>query len=479
MVFSSPVFLFVFLPLVLLAYASARPAWRNAILLFFSLLFYAWGETVYVVLMLGSIGFNYSLGRRIRNLDNDGRRKRLVAVGVTGNLALLGAFKYAGFFLGVIRDVWVFAGGTPFPVPQIHLPIGISFFTFQAMSYLIDIYRRVEGGTTRFVDCALYISLFPQLIAGPIVRYHQIAGQIRSRRHSLERFSRGVERFITGLAKKIILADSAGYIADKVFEVPVSQVTTSMAWLGLAAYTLQIYFDFSGYSDMAIGLGRFFGFELPENFNFPYISRSIREFWRRWHISLSTWFRDYLYYPLGGNRIGPGRTYINLWIVFVLCGLWHGAGWNFIVWGTLHGVYLVIERLGWERVLARLWRPLQHIYVISLVMIGWVFFRTRTPMDAVIFLKRLAGLDHGIEMPSSVLTAYDPGRLLLLLAGAVFCMPAGRWIMNTMDTLRWDGAFRGAAGIRSLYYLVLWVLFVLCAAFAAANTYQPFIYFRF
>ncbi|HPQ42459.1 MAG TPA: MBOAT family O-acyltransferase, partial [bacterium] len=310
MVFSSPVFLFVFLPLVLLVYALARPAWRNAVLLFFSLMFYAWGETVYVVLMLGSIGFNYLLGRRIRALGDDILRRRLVAAGVAGNLILLGIFKYAGFFMEIIRDIWVRAGGAPFDIPGIHLPIGISFFTFQAMSYLIDIYRRVEGGTTRFVDCALYISLFPQLIAGPIVRYHQIAGQIRFRTHGIERFARGIERFITGLAKKIILADSAGYIADKIFEVPVAGVTSSMAWLGLIAYTLQIYFDFSGYSDMAIGLGRFFGFELPENFNYPYVSRSIREFWRRWHISLSTWFRDYLYLPLGGNRISPARTYL-------------------------------------------------------------------------------------------------------------------------------------------------------------------------
>ncbi|MBN1296791.1 MBOAT family protein [bacterium] len=480
MVFSSPAFLFAFLPVVLAAYFIARPAWRNMVLLAFSLLFYACGETVYTLLMLVSITCNYLAARIIRQTDSPQFRKRIVIAGITGNLLMLGYFKYAGFIMQNLYQAGFPLFGTAGPPQDIHLPIGISFFTFQAMSYLIDIYRGGTLRSVRFIDCAVYISLFPQLIAGPILRYHQIAEQIRSRSISRQIFSRGIQRFIIGLGKKVLLADSAGFIADTLFAEPSTHVSVLMAWLGVLAYALQIYFDFSGYSDMAIGLGRLFGFEFPENFNTPYISRSIREFWQRWHISLSTWFRDYLYIPLGGNRLGPRRTYVNLWIVFVLCGLWHGAGWNFIAWGVLHGLYLVMERLGGGRWLIRLWRPLQHVYVLVLVLIGWVFFRTENLTAAGSWLLRMAGVPAEYAMRSSALAAFDPGRLSLLAFGIVFCLPIGRWCATRMDRIRAHETARWKPAV------VDWVmtgsligLFLLCTAVVASTTYQPFIYFRF
>ncbi|MCD4654222.1 MBOAT family protein, partial [bacterium] len=471
------IFLFAFLPLVLAVYYIAKPVWRNTILLFFSLFFYAWGETFYVLLMLVSIGFNFSMAQQIQRQKSVLSRKWLVGMGVAGNLLLLGFFKYAVFLCTVFADIYQFGGGQAWKIPEIHLPIGISFFTFQAMSYLVDVYRGTVRGSVRFVDCALYISLFPQLIAGPIVRYHQIAEQIRSRVLNSRSFSIGIQRFIIGLAKKVLLADTAGLAADTIFSLSAEQVTTSMAWLAVSAYSLQIYFDFSGYSDMAIGLGRLFGFRFEENFNYPYIARSIKDFWRRWHISLSTWFRDYLYIPLGGSRGGKFRTYFNLWIVFVLCGLWHGAGWNFIVWGILHGVYLVLERLGLGRLLERLWRPLQHIYVLGLVMIGWVFFRTDTLGDAWIYLKTLVAFQGPDTVPAEILFLYNPSRLIFLACSVLFCFPIGKWFKGKMQSF--TGKTQLSIYLEGLYYMLLLAIFVISLASIASNTYQPFIYFRF
>jgi len=477
MVFSSAVFIFAFLPLVLAVYYLARPSWRNYILLAFSLFFYAWGETVYVLLMLGSIGFNFTIARSIRQTKPANTRKKLLGAGLAGNLLLLGFFKYAVFAGKVIVDLLSLGGNQVWEIPDIHLPIGISFFTFQAMSYLVDVYRGTVKGALRIADCALYISLFPQLIAGPIVRYHQIAEQIKSRVVTSRYFSTGVQKFIIGLAKKVLLADSAGLVADTIFKLPVEQLTTSMAWLAVSAYTLQIYFDFSGYSDMAIGLGRLFGFKFEENFNYPYLSRSIKEFWRRWHISLSTWFRDYLYIPLGGCKKGRGRTYFNLWVVFVLCGLWHGAGWNFIVWGVLHGVYLVLERLGLERLLNRIWRPLQHLYTLVLVMIGWVIFRTESLGDAWIYLKTLVTFKSDLAIPANILFLYDPGRLVFMFISILFCFPIGKWFKAYLQKSSEHN--RMPVYIECFYYVFLLAIFVVSLAGIASNTYQPFIYFRF
>ncbi|MFZ0133944.1 MAG: MBOAT family O-acyltransferase [Desulfobacterales bacterium] len=308
----------------------------------------------------------------------------------------------------------------PIDLAPIHLPIGISFFTFQAMSYVVDVYRRDAAVQLNPLNIGLYIALFPQLIAGPIIRYHDIAAQIVRRRVGLDDFSYGIQRFVAGLGKKVLIANQVAAIADRVFSSPYETLTPGIAWLGVLCYTLQIYFDFSGYSDMAIGLGRMFGFHFLENFNDPYISRSITEFWRRWHISLSRWFRDYLYIPLGGNRGGPLRTYVNLLVVFFLCGLWHGASWNFIIWGLLHGLFLVIERLGFDKALNRSWPPLRNVYVMTVVCSGWVFFRTDSLSAALHYLGAMAGLNPAVPIQQQAFIYIDHHIRLAIAAGILF-----------------------------------------------------------
>jgi len=358
MLFSEPVFVFLFLPLLLLGYALTPRAAQNTLLLLASLLFYAWGEGFFVLVMLGSIAFNYLVGLLLE-AGRGRRRLRPLALllGVAGNLALLIVFKYAGFLVTNLNLLLAGLKLPALPVPALHLPIGISFFTFQAMSYVIDVYRDRIPVQKHPLRIALYIALFPQLIAGPIVRYQHIARQLTRRVVTRPGLAEGIRRFILGLGKKMLLANVLAVPVDKIFAIPAHQLTTSVAWLGVVCYALQIYFDFSGYSDMAIGLGRMFGFRFLENFRYPYLARTITDFWRRWHISLSSWFRDYVYIPLGGNRRGPLRTYRNLVIVFLLCGLWHGASWTFVAWGLFHGLFLAIERLGgwawpdsWRRV---------------------------------------------------------------------------------------------------------------------------------
>ena len=346
MVFSSTIFLFFFLPLTLLAYFVVGPRGRNLILLAASLLFYAWGETVYLLVMLFSIAANYLFGLLIdRARERGSRGGTAFALAVATNLGLLGFFKYANFFVDNLNQVLPVLGLAPMDIGRVHLPIGISFFTFQALSYIIDLYRNETAVQRSLLNFALYKALFPQLIAGPIVRYRDVAREIEQRTVSLDDFASGVQRFIIGLGKKVLIANVMGRAADTIFATPAETLPATLAWTGSIAFMLQIYFDFSGYSDMAIGLGRMFGFHFLENFNYPYIARSVREFWRRWHISLSTWFRDYLYIPLGGNRHGPVRTGANLLLVFLLCGLWHGASWTFLIWGVYHGIFLVLERV--------------------------------------------------------------------------------------------------------------------------------------
>jgi len=484
MVFASSLFLFLFLPLTLAGYFLIGTRWKNHFLLAMSLLFYAWGEPIYVLLMLVSIALNYATGillhlqrQKPRPMLTEGR---ILAVSVSANIGLLLYFKYANFFLANLNVVLQFLSLPPILRPPVSLPIGISFFTFQAMSYVIDVYRRETDVQFNPVNCALYVALFPQLIAGPIVRYHDVAKQIISRTVTRHQFSSGIQRFVFGLSKKVLLANPLGDVADNIFAVPVHDVTTGMAWLGIACYTLQIYFDFSGYSDMAIGLGRMFGFEFLENFDFPYISQSIREFWRRWHISLSTWFRDYLYIPLGGSRVSPLRTYLNLWIVFFLCGLWHGANWNFIVWGALHGMYLVIERLGWQNSLEKLWRPLRHGYTLLLVIISWVFFRAETLSQAVHYLSSMAGLTQASGLRYYALFYCDPKTVLTLLIGCVFATPCAgtfaRWAQQRVEQAEWRC---GQGALDVAYYCLLMLLLGLSAAALAAGTYNPFIYYRF
>jgi alginate O-acetyltransferase complex protein AlgI len=359
-IFSSPLFLFVFLPVVLAGYYAMPPRVKNAFLLLASLVFYAWGEPIYVALLVASIVGNYAFGLAIDRTHSTVGRRLVVTLAVLGNLAFLAYFKYFSFALVNFfsaDSAQALASAAPD-----HLPLGISFFTFQALSYIIDVYRRTSPAQANPFSLALFISSFPQMIAGPIIRYADVQRQIEFRVHEAHLFVSGVRRFVFGLAKKVLIADVLGDSADQIFAEDAEDLSAGAIWLGIVCFAFQIYFDFSAYSDMAIGLGRMFGFRFKENFNYPYISRSLTEMWERWHISLGSWFRDYLYIPLGGNRHGAFRTHLNLWTVFLLCGLWHGASWNFVIWGALHGSVLVIERLGLGRLLQRTWAPL-HIPV--------------------------------------------------------------------------------------------------------------------
>lgn len=495
MVFSAPTFLFLFLPAVLGAVLLSPRGARNLVLLFASLFFYAWGETDYVLLMVGSIVFNYGAGLwigRVRAGQGAARRRGRwsLAIAVAVNLGLLATFKYAGFLYETIAPVGRSLGLSPSPavsagLTEIHLPIGISFFTFQAISYLIDVHRGEHPAQRDPVRLALFISLFPQLIAGPIVRYKDLVGQLADRLIDVEGAAEGVRRFTVGLSKKLLIANSLGIPADAIFALPADELRPSVAAFGLLCYSLQIYFDFSGYSDMAIGLGRLFGFRLPENFDHPYSARSLTEFWRRWHISLSRWFRDYLYIPLGGNRRGVARTYANLLIVFLLCGLWHGASWNFVIWGLVHGAFLVLERVGLAQVLGRMGRVGPHVYCLAVVAFAWVFFRAESLPAAGLFLRSLVGL--GADVLPGAAMIVDFASLEALVACAVGAYWASGHAAGWLAGLRERGVveagptlarMRSAAlGAAPTFGLV--ALWLLCGMKLASRTYDPFLYFRF
>ncbi len=483
MVFSSPIFLFVFLPFVLLIYYPLNPRLKNIFLLAVSLTFYAWGEVFYVLIMLVSIGLNYTIGRLLGNLGRAGSRLIVLAVGIGLNLGLLAYFKYANFV--VLNINWLLAPNGPASIDwtPVHLPLGISFFTFQAMSYLIDVHRGESKTQKNLINVALYIALFPQLIAGPIVRYHDIAKQIQHRVFSLRLVNSGAQRFIFGLAKKVLIANPLGLVADQIFAIGDTGLTTPLAWLGLICYTLQIYFDFSGYSDMAIGLGRMLGFRFLENFNFPYISRSVREFWRRWHISLSTWFRDYLYIPLGGNRKSELRTFINLLLVFCLCGFWHGASWSFLVWGLFHGSFLVIERTPAGKLLQRLPVALRHFYALLVVMAGWVFFRTDNLHEANSFFMALSGFSTDSSTTYYLEKFLDLKVALIIAAGILLATPAAsclnRKLLELIRALKGTRLAVAASAYAGINLLTLAALMLLSLMSIASNAYSPFIYFRF
>lgn len=484
MVFSSIIFLFFFLPLTLSFYFVSPRKWQNFILLLLSLIFYAWGETFFVWVMLFSIGFNYSMGLLIdRFREHASLTKLILTLSIVLNLGLLGLFKYANFVVANLNTIIVnLYDIDPIQVDPIHLPIGISFFTFQAISYVIDVYRRVSPVQRKPINMGLYIGLFPQLIAGPIVRYHDIADQIDKRAVSFETFSGGVRRFAIGLGKKVLIANTMATVADQVFTLDVNQIGMGLAWLGIICYSIQIYFDFSGYSDMAIGLGLMFGFRFLENFNYPYISTSIREFWRRWHISLSNWFRDYLYIPLGGNRKGSVRTYVNLYLVFFLTGLWHGASWNFVIWGLIHGTFMIIERLGFDNWLHKLWRPLRHAYVLLIVMVAWVFFRAETFTQALGYITKMFSFSPG-EAEHTVAIYLDNLRLVTLLLGLIFSVPILNIISYWTESNLHARQERSLAlqdlllSVLSLASIIL-VLF-LSVMSLASGSHNPFIYFRF
>ena len=481
MVFSSTIFLFFFLPLTLLAYFVVGPRGRNLILLAASLLFYAWGETVYLLVMLFSIAANYLFGLLIDQARQRGRRGRLAFVfAVATNLGLLGFFKYANFFVDNLNQVLPVLGLAPMDIGRVHLPIGISFFTFQALSYIIDLYRNETAVQRSLLNFALYKALFPQLIAGPIVRYRDVAREIEQRTVSLDDFASGVQRFIIGLGKKVLIANVMGRAADTIFATPAETLPATLAWIGAIAFMLQIYFDFSGYSDMAIGLGRMFGFHFLENFNYPYIARSIREFWRRWHISLSTWFRDYLYIPLGGNRHGAARTGANLLLVFLLCGLWHGASWTFLIWGVYHGIFLVLERVpAVRRLLDRLPAPVQHAYVLLVVLVGWVFFRADTFAHALAYLEAMVDFSRPPLFNSQLFLALNNEFSLTLAAAVIGSTPVfmllqrwrtGRPIVPA-PAMRWLAA---TAQVGSLGFVLVYSI-----AAVLGGAHNPFLYFRF
>lgn len=483
MVFSSPIFLFFFLPITLLLYAIAPRRLRNSVLLLASLFFYAWGEKFYLLVMLASIVINYFFGLGIQGVTLPRSKKIVVGLAVTANLAILVSFKYANFIVDNFNELFGPVFDINIPLDSVHLPIGISFFTFQAMSYVIDIYRGEGTVQKNPINLALYISLFPQLIAGPIVRYHDVARQISNRVTTLHLFTSGAERFVIGFAKKVLIANTMGRVADDIFALPLEALNFELAVVGVVAYTFQIYFDFSGYSDMAIGLGRMFGFKFLENFNYPYISRSIQEFWRRWHISLSSWYRDYLYIPLGGSRRGPARTYFNLVLVFLLCGLWHGASWTFVVWGLFHGGFLVFERLVGADRISLVPTIIRRIYTLAVVMSGWILFRSETFTQAVAFFKAIVGAGTG---DGSLYHAglYVDTEVVLIFALAVI---ASTPIWNTNQVLfRFFGADpldeshpadKDHNKWSRIAYLLL--IFVISVSYLAANTYNPFIYFRF
>ena len=472
MVFSSAAFLFAFFPVYIAVVALIRNIKAcNVLLVIMSLLFYAWGEPVYILLMLLSIFVNYLIALPAEKYkDNDSLKKcTLLSLAVIYNLTALGLFKYAGFLVDTLNSL----AGTSLPVPQIPLPVGISFFTFQTMSYVIDAYRgtcSVQRNVGKFM---LYVSFFPQLIAGPIVKYHDIEKQLDCRSTSANKIADGMRRFIVGLSKKMLIANSVGSIVDKIYSLDNSDLNIALAWMAAILYSLQIYFDFSGYSDMAIGLGKMAGFRFLENFNYPYTSFSVREFWKRWHISLTTWFREYVYFPLGGNRKGELRTGFNRMSVFLLTGMWHGAMWTFLVWGVFHGIFQMLETYlihpdKWKK-------PLAYIYAMAVVIAGFAIFRAESMGQAVnIIWKMLPGFSFtnaGLVMLQSLLSSYN----LVIFAAAVIAMTP--IVRDTADSLA--AKYNARSTVTCMKYMASVFLMALCMMSIASSSYNPFIYFRF
>jgi alginate O-acetyltransferase complex protein AlgI len=464
MVFSSVPFLFYFLPLFFALYVAVPGVTtKNAVLLLASLIFYAWGEPWFVLVLATQIAFNYTIALAIDRRDGLAR-SRATALGVTVNLLLLGLFKYADFAVGIVNAT----AGSSFALPGLALPLGISFFTFHSISYLVDIHRRQVRANRSLLQVAVYIAMFPQLVAGPIIRYHTIAKRLAARHMTLGRSSAGISIFIVGLAQKVLIADEVARLADKIFD-HVATPSLIEAWLGLSAYSVQIYFDFMGYSNMAIGLALALGLRFPRNFDLPYTSRSITEFWRRWHISLSQWLRDYLYIPLGGSRGSELATYRNLCMVFVLCGLWHGANWTFVIWGAHHGAFLVLERIGLGRWLAAAPIIVSRLYALLAVMSGWVWFRARDFDHALAFFAGLAGGTGATALSLPAHLALYPTTLGALAIGTLLAL------------VRTPGLPRIAGGswLALADATATTALFVLAVLSVASGAYSPFLYFRF
>lgn len=464
MVFSDSVFLFMFLPLTLAVYYAVPFAFKNTVLFLTGLLFYAWGEPVYVLIMLLSTAIDYCAGRLMDRFDsNKNIRKATLLVSVVMNLSLLGIFKYGSFFIGSVNGIF----GSAIPDPGLPLPIGISFFTFQSMSYTIDLYRRNIKVQKNFIDFAAFVTMFPQIVAGPIVRYEDVSAQLACRRIDLSSMSDGITRFVCGMCKKVLIANSIGALWTDVKAQDYASMPAATAWLGIAAFTLQIYFDFSGYSDMAIGLGKMLGFDFPENFRYPYNSKSIAEFWRRWHITLGDWFKSYVYFPLGGSRGSTAATTRNTLIVWLLTGLWHGASWNFILWGLYYGVLIILEKFVFRRLLERTPSALRHILTMLAVVFGWVIFEITSPASELEFVKAMLGFG-GSFANSFTLNALHNYAVTFIAAIAIstgiplkMCkkLPEKR-----ADTLSLVGE---AAGMTA------------CIACLVDSGYNPFLYFNF
>ena len=461
MLFSSLVFLFLFLPTTIFLYYISPRKLRNLVLLSFSLFFYAYGEPKYIFVMLTSILINYSLGLLVDKFRGESLSKKVLALAVILNLSIIGYYKYSNFLIGNINKFF----RMDISLLKIIMPIGISFFTFQGLSYVIDIYRGHGKVQKNPLNVALYISLFPQLIAGPIVRYETVADQIETRIETMDEFSLGIERFILGLAKKVLISNSLGFIADEIFNLPSIEMSIALSWVGILAYTAQIYFDFSGYSDMAIGLGKIFGFQFLENFNYPYISRSITEFWRRWHISLGTWFRDYLYIPLGGNRVSSIKFLRNIFIVWFLTGLWHGAAWNFIAWGVYYGILLIIEKFFLGKYIEKMPRVFQHIYTMILVIFGWVLFRSESLSYGIDYIKTMIGL-NGSPIVNSKAIYYLMEYKVEFIIAFLTSMPIYPWINKKL---------KGSL----MKSILLMTIFMISVTYLVTSTFNPFIYFRF
>ncbi|HAT4372286.1 TPA: MBOAT family protein [Clostridioides difficile] len=471
MIFSSLTFLFAFLPVVFILYFLVNDKLKNFVLLLTSLFFYAWGEPKYIFLMLGSIVVNYIFGLKVSS-DNKKEQKLWLTLSVIFNISLLVIFKYSNFFVDNFNALF----NSHISIPTIALPLGISFFTFQTMSYVIDVYRKDGRVQRNIFDLALYVSLFPQLVAGPIVRYQTVDEQISKRIYSNEKFAVGVNRFICGLAKKVILANQLGMVADGVFSANIANLSIAESWLGIICYTLQIYFDFSGYSDMAIGLGKIFGFDFLENFNYPYISQSVSEFWRRWHISLSSWFRDYVYIPLGGNRVSPIKQYTNLFVVWSLTGIWHGANWTFLTWGIYYGILISIEKVFLGKLLKKVPQIFRHIYLILIVMIGWVFFRADNIVQASEFVQVLFGVGSSpICNNSFIMYINDYGYIVILsIIFAIPIIPKLKSILKSKTKKLVESNF-----VYMLHSTFLVALMFIVVVILINSTYNPFLYFRF
>jgi alginate O-acetyltransferase complex protein AlgI len=471
MVFSSSLFIFIFLPLFLILYNSSFGRLKNITILLFSIFFYAWGAPSFIFIVLCSLVLNYYIVNLIDK--NIPRRNIFLWLSIAINVGLLAYFKYANFFIENLNQLLLSLGFEYIEWVRITLPIGISFFTFQSLTYTIDVYRGVHKPLNKIGDYLLYILMFPQLIAGPIVRFHTIADQIENRRDNENSENRvlGFYRFVIGLSKKVLLANTLGLEVDSIFN-DLTTLNSIDAWIGILAYTFQIYFDFSGYSDMAIGLGRMIGFTFPENFNNPYISQNITEFWRRWHITLSAWMKDYLYIPLGGNRVDSNiRLYFNLSVVFIISGLWHGASWNFVIWGAYHGLFLILDRIFFIRILNHTYKIIRVFLTFLIVMIGWIFFRIENFSDALLVLRKM------FVFETMGMRDYSTEFIIILILSIIFSFIT---LTKTGQTLETYVYFKNNKHYFNVYMLIpIIILFVLSVAYITGFGFNPFIYFRF